>query len=96
MQKPDLAERYAIWWDYLAGIINSTRERLILVNYEDMVSDPESTLAIIYEAIPFPIELQQPLKPSSPRHHNNALDDDIISAIDKHCKDSAALLGYTL
>jgi hypothetical protein len=96
MQKTSLAERYALWWDYLAGIINSNRNRLILVNYEDMVRSPESTLNLIYDAIPFHAELEQPLTPSSPRHHTNALEDDITSAINEHCKESAALLGYTL
>jgi len=95
-QRADLAERYAIWWDYLAGIITSNRERLILINYENMVSAPEPTLDLIYKAIPFQAELQQPLEASSPRHHKNALHDDVISAINEHCKDSAALLGYTL
>jgi Sulfotransferase family len=96
MQTTDLAVRYATWWSHLAGIINKNRDRLIPVNYESMVSSPESTLNLIYEAIPFQAELQQPLEASSPRHHENALDSNTISAINEHCKDAAALLGYVL
>ncbi|MFQ5645025.1 MAG: sulfotransferase, partial [Thiogranum sp.] len=45
LKKTSLAIRYAMWWNYLAGIINSNRDRFILINYESMVSNPEATLA---------------------------------------------------
>ena len=96
LQTPELAVRYAMWWDYLATIIANHSSRLILIRYEEMVANPHDTLTRIYQTISSPRELKQPVKPSAPRHHQNALDKDIIAAINKHCKDSAALLGYTL
>jgi hypothetical protein len=96
LKTTELAARYAMWWDYLAGIINSNRDRFIVINYEHMVSDPEATLARIYATMPFQAEPQQPLEPSAPRHHENALDADIVYAINDKCKNSAALLGYNL
>ena len=96
LQTPELAKRYAMWWDYLARIITNHSNRLILIRYEEMVTNPRDTLTRIYQTVSSPIKLKQPVEPSSPRHHQNALDNSIITAINKYCKASAALLGYTL
>lgn len=96
LQTPELAERYAMWWNYLAGIITGHSKRLMVVRYEEMVADPHGTLDHICKTASFPPNMQQALKPSSPRHHQNALDSDIIAAIGKYCKESAAFFGYGL
>ncbi len=91
-----LAVRYASWWDYLARIIIRNREHVILINYEHMVCDPATALNRIYKAMSYQTDLLPPLEPSVPRHHENALDTETLTAITDKCKSSAALLGYTL
>lgn len=96
LQTTDLASRYAMWWNYLAEIITNNSDRLMVIRYEEMVTNPQETLTRIYETLSFPVKLQHPLEPSSPRRHQDALDSHIINAINEHCKDSAALIGYKL
>ena len=96
LQTPDLAKRYAMLWNHLANIILNHMDRLLLVHYEKMVTDPQGTLAGIYESISFPLDLRLPPEPSSPRHHQDSLSTAITNAMEEYCKDSAAALGYQL
>lgn len=92
----ELAQRHAMLWHYLAGLVNRHSGRLIVVRYEDMVADPTGTLERIYATASIPLTLQQPLEPSTPRRHEDAFDAGTLAAIAEHCADSARLLGYDL
>lgn len=96
ISQPDIGLRYALWWKQLAGIILRFRERLVLINYESMVVDPDATLREIIGRTPFNVNLKEPLTPSSPRHHDQALNDSVSQIIREHCEEPASLLGYRL
>lgn len=96
LQITDIAIRYATWWNHLAKIILRNSSRFLIINYENMVRDPEATLTRIFTAMSLQARMRQTLQPSTPRNHSNVLSDDMILAINTICMDSAKTLGYIL
>lgn len=96
MSKSSLAQRYAMWWDYLAKRLLKISDDIMLIRYEDMVVDPEGTIDSICSAMSFDVEMKKDIEPSSPRSHRDQLSDDIIDAIRNYCKNSASKLGYKI
>jgi hypothetical protein len=96
MNKNNLAQRYAMWWDYLAKVILKNASDIIIVRYEDMVVNPLETINKICESMSFDIALSRKIEPSSPRSHRDQLSSEIIKSINNYCKNSAKKLGYKL
>lgn len=96
LDNPDKTERYAKWWEHMSRIIINNADELLIIRYEDMVSDPQGSLNQIYSNLPLPAATREPIEPSAPRLHRDVLDNKMRDTIDKYCTQSAALLGYEL
>jgi len=96
LQKKKVAQRYAMWWNYLAKILIKQSSNIVLIRYEDMVVNPQETIDKVYAAADFPVNMLEPIEPSSPRSFRDKLSSDVIDSINEYCKNSAAKLGYQL
>lgn len=96
MNKSNLSQRYAMWWDYLAKTIHKNSHHLVIVRYEDMVSNPLKTINEICGAASFEATMLEDIKPSSPRSHRAELSTETIDLINTYCTNSASKLGYQL
>lgn len=96
LQLKDLADRYAMWWDYLARIIAKRAAQVTVVRYEDMVANPKATIDAIFEKIPFPVIMRQALEASTPRSHRAKLGPHIIAKINKFCGKTANIMNYDI
>ena len=88
----DVAERRARWWRWFAEVLLRRRDRLVLLRYEDLVADPQASLAAALAGY----RLGRPrrtLEPSSPRLSRRHLDDRDREVIREVCLDAARELG---
>lgn len=86
------AERRAWWWVYFAEKIVRHRDRFILVNYRDLVLNPEGVMETILKDLP--VGRPSPsLKPSTIRSHRDKLDAAEIELIREICGPLAKELG---
>jgi hypothetical protein len=90
------AIRRALLWRYLAEIVLDHRDRIAVLRYEDLVTDPAAALARVFAATPhmFAVDPGQPLQPSSVRQNRDALDASDYEAVSGICAQAAAALGY--
>jgi sulfotransferase family protein len=89
---PHLAERRALWWRFLAERALEHRGELVLVRYEELVSEPMLALHRILAGFR-PGSLRSPVVPSAARSCRALLDDDDLIAISEICASTAADLG---
>ena len=88
----DPAPRRAAWWRYLASLILASRDDLILIRYEDLVTHPRRTLARILQGWPAGEEID-PIDPSPIRHRRHMLSSADHLAIRALCRAPANALG---
>jgi Sulfotransferase family len=89
---PDLAERRALWWRFLADRVLEHRSELLLVRYEELVAEPMAALDRILEGCR-PGALRSPVASSAARSRRALLDDEDLIAISEICSSTAARLG---
>jgi hypothetical protein len=90
----DPASRRAAWWRFLANLILESLDRLILIRYEDLVTNPRQALAKILDGLPAGREVA-PIEPSSIRRRRELLGQDDLLAIRALCAQPAQALGYS-
>jgi hypothetical protein len=88
----DPALRRAAWWRYLANLILASRDDLILIRYEDLVTHPRRTLSRILQGWPAGEELD-PIEPSPIRRRRELLSSADHLAIRALCRAPASALG---
>lgn len=88
--------RRALFWSHLAQIILEHRDRLILLRYEDLVMNPETTLQDLFQRLRGAPDFipSTPFVPSSIRSKRLGLNELDRSAIFEHTREAARLLGY--
>jgi len=91
-----LALKRALLWEHLAGLVQASRQDIILVRYEDLVAKPRSTIQAILDQIPAVHRFQVPdtIEPSTARSKRQGLTHDDIDAVNKICRQRAVELGY--
>ena len=89
----NLAMRRAMLWRYLAErILEDAGHRHILVRYEDLVANPEATLATLLDGLPAGA-LREGWQAPRPRNRRSVLDDEDLHAITSICAPMAAEIG---
>jgi len=89
----NLAARRARLWRYLAERVLDEREHAHdLVRYEELVADPQGTLARLLEGLPAGT-LGDRWPAPRPRDRRSVLDDEDMEAITTICAPAAAALG---
>jgi len=93
-----LEVRRALLWSHLAQIILDHRERITILRYEDLVSDPESKLREIFSNMPYALDFSPliPFTASSIRSKREALNELDRSAILEYTQVTASQFGYDL
>jgi hypothetical protein len=87
------AARRAAWWRYLAGLVLENREHLILVRYDEMVTQPRAVLQRILDGWPGG-NAREPIEPSEiRRRRRESLDEADYAAIAALCTEPARSLG---
>jgi Sulfotransferase family len=89
---PHLAQRRALWWRFLAERVLDHVSELVLVQYEELVSEPAAAVGCIL-AGRRPGALRAPVMPSAARSRRTLLDDSDLIAIREICSSTAAKLG---
>ncbi len=90
----DPASRRAAWWRFLANLILESSDRLILIRYEDLVTNPRQALAKILDGLPAGREAAS-IEPSLIRRRRELLGRDDLLAIRALCAQPARALGYS-
>ena len=91
----NLAWRRALLWRYLAEVILTYAQQLMIIRYEDLVTQPAQLLKQLLRQIPqAPTLYLPPVTPSNMRQQREILDDDDKQAIADICNPSAIELGY--
>ncbi len=95
-QTQNLALRRALLWRHLAELILDNLDRVLLIRYEDLMTNPRHCLAQILQASDLRLKLNAGavLKPSTARNKRENLDTEDLDAINNVCGQTAALLGY--
>jgi hypothetical protein len=91
----EIADRRAAWWRYLAGLVleaTATLNDVVLVRYEELVSDPANIVRRILDGYDAG-KLREPIVPSAPRRKAGALDGRDVQAIRALCSDVAEEMG---
>ena len=88
----DSAERRARFWRLLADRVLANRDGVLLVDYDDLVSEPLPVLGRILDGY-HSGGLRRPIAPSSASDHRHLLDDDDRRAIQTICTPLATELG---
>ena len=93
---PQLAVKRALLWRHFAELILEARERVLLVHYETLVTNPADTLQRILSSAAFNVgsNVEKLVKPSTVRTKRSALDAEDMQAIRDLCGPIAAHLGY--
>jgi hypothetical protein len=91
----DLAVRRARHWHFLAQRVLDSLHDLILVRYEELVTNPRPVLSRIFRGWDAGVP-RQPVLPSAIRHRREALTDEDLSAIFAICSQPAAELGVCM
>ena len=93
----DIAWRRALLWRYLAEIILTHAHQLIIIRYEELVTQPAQVLKKLFRQIPqAPFLSLPPITPSTVRQKREILDDDDRQAIADICNPGAIELGYSI
>lgn len=87
---PDLATRRAAWWSYFARQLIDSIDQLVLVKYEELVTDPSQALKTILDGAG---NRAEPIAPSQPRSKAASLDSADVQAIRSLCSAAAQRLG---
>jgi hypothetical protein len=88
----DLAQRRAIWWNYLAERILERGRSVMIVRYPRLVMEPEAVAEEICRDWPKG-SLRDPIEPSRVRQKRDQLEDRDKQAIGAICSQTAAELG---
>ena len=88
----DIAQRRAMWWNYLAERILEQGRSVILVRYPELIADPQPILAEILEDWPKGHLLEE-IAPSEIRQKRDQLDAADNQAIRMICSQAAFELG---
>ena len=88
----DLAQRRAMWWNYMAEDILEQGQTVVLVRYSDLVTTPEIVVNRILEGFSAG-SLLEPIEPSAVRSKRSELDAADEQAIRAICSQTAAELG---
>jgi hypothetical protein len=91
----DLAERRAMLWRFWAERILDQNGQIIVVHYETLITQPQTTLDQILSGYNRGI-LRELITPSTIRSHREALDAADMRAIRSICSQTAAELGIYL
>jgi len=95
----EAAERRAVLWLYLAELVSAQAGNLILLHYEELVTDPVAALQRILRGWNSHVihGSKETITPSQPRQHKRAaLDETDIRAIRAICSQPAAELGIMI
>lgn len=92
----NLPRRRALLWRHLAESLLAHRDRILVLRYEDLMTDPVDALRRVFAAIPhmFVVSSITNAAPSSPRRHRDDLDDDDRVTVAEICAQAAAQFGY--
>lgn len=93
------ALKRALLWRYLAEIVIMNAHQLIVVRYEELVTQPMTVLKTILRSIdnaPPLLSKITKIKPSTVRQQRQVLDETDLLAIGDVCGECAVALGYTL
>jgi len=100
IEKTDnLALKRALFWAYLAEQLYISRNFLLVIRYEDLMSNPELHLKKIFNSItglPAEIRPTQAVSPSKIRCNRSILDEEDRIAIYEVCEKIASKFGYYL
>jgi hypothetical protein len=91
----DLAVRRARHWHFLAQRVLDSLHHVILVRYEELVTDPRPVLSRILRGWDAGVP-RQPVLPGEVRRRREALADEDLSAIFAICSQPAAELGLAM
>jgi hypothetical protein len=91
----DLAQRRAIWWNYLAERILERGRNVIIVHYSRLVTKPEAVAEEIFQGWAKG-SLRAPIEPSQVRQTRDQLEEVDKQAIRAICSQTAAELGVTV
>lgn len=89
----DFEIKRALLWNYLAGIIERNRDKIVIIKYEDFVQSPNLEIARVTEKFPR-FKLDYDFPKSKVRFDRKVLHDDEIEKIKIICRDMAAKFGY--
>ena len=92
MATPDVAQRRAMWWNYLAERVLEQGRSVILVRYAELIGDPHKILDEILEGWPKG-NLREEIGPSNTRQKRDQLDAADKQAIATICSQAAFELG---
>ncbi|RKZ57933.1 MAG: hypothetical protein DRR08_17735 [Candidatus Parabeggiatoa sp. nov. 2] len=92
---PIEALKRALLWRYLAETVLMNAHQLIVVRYEELVTEPVTVLKTLLRQIPNAPPLSGTGKPSTVRQKREVLDDEDWQAIGDVCGECMAELGYT-
>ena len=97
---PNLALKRALLWRYLAEIVLMNAHQLVIVHYEELVTQPVEVLKKIWQQIPNPPSLSKrdikKITPSTIRQKREVLDVQDLQAINDICSECAVALGYKI
>lgn len=88
----------ALLWRYLADCLLKNAEQLIILHYEELVTQPIKILEKILQQIPQapPLNGTDKITASTVRQKREVLNDEDLQAIADICGESAVALGYNL
>lgn len=88
--------RYAAMWDFLARRMLGQLDNLLLLKYEELVTDPARYLAAVYNALGLSMQVLPEMPASRARTRRGGLSAAEMDAIRQYCSGSARDLGYEL
>ncbi len=91
----DFEFKRALLWNYLAGILDRSKQNIVLIKYEGFVQNPNSEIAKIKEKFP-EFNLKNDFPKSEIRSYRKVLHEDEIEKIKGICKDMAKKFGYNI
>ena len=100
MATPNLALKRALLWRYLVEIVLMNAHQLVIVHYEELVTQPAEVLKNLWQQIPnSPFLSKRDIKkitPSTIRQKREVLDIQDLQAINDICSECAVALGYKI
>ena len=91
---PDLPERRAAWWTYLAELVRDNSSDLIVVRYEELAANPREMIRQAAGHWDIGNPAGEEIAPSAARSKRDCLDDRDLRAIEHVCAKVSAQLGY--
>jgi hypothetical protein len=95
---PNEALKRALLWRYLAELILTHAHQLLIVRYEELVTEPVKVLNTILKTIPNAPTLRgkHGIRASSVRQKREVLDEADLQAVNDICRESAIALGLLI